>query len=312
MAATNVTGDGKHNSYDEMFCSAELTGGKHNQLMYLTVVNIFLSITAILGNSLILVALSRESSLHPSSKLLFRNLATTDLCVGIIVEPLVVTSLMSAMNEQWHICRYTFVVAFIGSYILESVSLFSLTAISLDRLLVLLSGFRYRHAVTLKRMRLALTVFWVVSIFGTVMYFWSSLVAFGYGYAVVSVCLVTSILCYTRIFLTLHNHQIQVGANVSHSKLSQTTSMNRVRYRKTVLAAMWVQLALVVCYLPYATVETLIFKKGFSWLSSLTYLARSFAVTLVYLNSSLNPILLCWKIREVRRAVKEVVRELCR
>ena len=42
------------------------------QSIYLSTVNIFLSITAILGNSPILVALHRESSLHPSSKLLYR------------------------------------------------------------------------------------------------------------------------------------------------------------------------------------------------------------------------------------------------
>ena len=46
-------------------CSANLTGGMHEQLIYLLAFNIFLSITAFLGNTLILVALHKESSLHP-------------------------------------------------------------------------------------------------------------------------------------------------------------------------------------------------------------------------------------------------------
>ena len=41
-----------------------------------------------------------------------------------------------------------------------------------------------------------------------------------------------------------------------------------------------------------------------------SYLARNFAATIVYLNSSLNPFLYCWKIREVRQAVKETLRQL--
>ena len=58
-------------------------------LLHLTV-NISVSITAFLGNTLILVALQKEPSLHPPSKLLYRNLAITDLCVGMIAEPVYV------------------------------------------------------------------------------------------------------------------------------------------------------------------------------------------------------------------------------
>ena len=97
---TNFSENGGNQTYEQLLCSAKLAGGTHSQLIFLTVLNIFLSITAFLGNTLILVALRKETSLHAPSKLLFRSLATTDLCVGIIVEPLVVTYLMSTMNEQ--------------------------------------------------------------------------------------------------------------------------------------------------------------------------------------------------------------------
>ena len=59
-------------------------------LLYLMVLNIFFSIAAILGNTLILVALHNESSLHPPSKLLLRCLATTDICVGLMAQPVCV------------------------------------------------------------------------------------------------------------------------------------------------------------------------------------------------------------------------------
>ena len=50
--------------------------------------NIFLSITATLGDALILVALGKISSIYPPTKLLFRCLAVTDLCVGLLCQPL--------------------------------------------------------------------------------------------------------------------------------------------------------------------------------------------------------------------------------
>ena len=73
---TNYTGDGKQKSFEELFCLAELTEGLHRQLILFSMLNIFLSITAFLANTLILVALSKEASLHPPSKLLLRSLAT--------------------------------------------------------------------------------------------------------------------------------------------------------------------------------------------------------------------------------------------
>ena len=71
--------------------------------------------------------------------------------------------------------------------------------------------------------------------------------------------------------------------------------------------ALWVQVTLVVCYLPAAIVVALTPQRG---ISTSTYLNKQFTISLVFLNSSLNPLLYCWKIREVRQAVKEILRGL--
>jgi len=73
--------------------------------IYLSAFNIFLSITAVLGNILILDALRKVSSLHPLSKLLFRCLAKTDLYVGLTVEPFSVVYWMSLTHGQYTLCR---------------------------------------------------------------------------------------------------------------------------------------------------------------------------------------------------------------
>ena len=157
MATVKVSRDETQNPFhaEQFFCSPDLiTAGIHDQLTLISVLNSFLSITAILGNALILVALRKESSLHPPSKHLLRTMTTTDLCVGLFVEPLNVTLIMLVMNEHWNICRYAIVAVSFVSHILCGVSLFTLTAISVDRLLALLLGLRYKQVVTLKRVYL--------------------------------------------------------------------------------------------------------------------------------------------------------------
>ena len=122
-------------------------------------VNIVLSITASLGNILILIALRKVTSIHPPTKLLFQCLAITDLGVGLISQPLIATLMLLVHNidiKIWNVLfSYLFwplSIAFCG------VSVFTSTALSVDRLLALFLGLRYRHVVTLKRIRAFLPV----------------------------------------------------------------------------------------------------------------------------------------------------------
>ena len=165
MALKNFTEDENHKTVPELFCSAEFVRGVESELIFLSALNIFFFVTAFLGNTLILVALHKETSLHPPSKLLYRNLAITDLRVGIIAEPLALTYWTSVVSEdrifattQYHAAKH-----FLAT-VLCSVSLLTLTAISLDRLLALLLGLRYRQVVTLKKACLTVIGFWILSI----------------------------------------------------------------------------------------------------------------------------------------------------
>ena len=125
MATANVSTDETQNPFhaEQFLCSPDIAAGKHVQLTFISVLNSFLSITAFLGNALILVALRKESSLHPPSKHLLRTLTTTDLCVGLFVKPLFVTLIMLVMNESWYICRYVVVAVSTVSHILCGMSL---------------------------------------------------------------------------------------------------------------------------------------------------------------------------------------------
>ena len=310
MAPTNFTEYENKKTIAELYCSVELIRGVDGELIFLSSLNIFLSITAFLGNTLILVALHMETSLHLPSKLLYRNLAITDLCVGIIVEPLTVTYWTSVVNERWDVCYHANWAGNFSSRTLCSVSLLTLTATSVDRLLALLLGLRYRQVVTLRRTFITVIALWILSIVSACTIFWNPVITSWYQYIGTALCLVTIIFAYTKIFLNLRHNQIHINPVQSHvfpGQPSQAIPLNIARYRKAVNSALWIQVTLVVCYLPFGIAVALTPQRGMP-LSS--YLARNFAGTIVYLNSSLNPFLYCWKMRQVRQAVKETLRQL--
>ena len=295
---------------EEYFCSTELIGQVHDHLIILLVSHIFLSITAVLGNALILLALYRESSLHPASKLLYRNLAITDICVGFTVDPLGIIRFTPMANKQGHICCQVYKCSVIISYALCSVSLLTMTVLSLDRLLALLLGLRYRQVVTLKRTYATITLLWLVSTINATMYLLNPQITYLSANIGIALCLVTSILAYSRIFLTLRHNQIQVQGHVSQAQQRQSPAipLNIARYRKAVSSVLWVQVTVVVCYLPYGIMEAVTFQED---VSLPVYIASEYTSALVYLNSSLNPLLYCWKNREVRQAVKNTLRLNC-
>ena len=227
--------------------------------------------------------------------------------VSIIVEPLYVTNWTSIVKERWDICYYSLRTAAFSGYTLCVVSALTLTAISVDRLLALLLGLRYRQVVTLRRTRITVIGFWILSIVGASTIIWSLFITTWYQHIVAAFCVVTIIFAYTKIFCTLRHNQIHVQNHVAQGQPSQAIPLNIARYRKAVYSALWVQGTFVVCYLPFSTAVALMPQRG---IPISGYRAWHFTATLVYLNSSLNPLLYCWKISEVREAVKETLRQL--
>ncbi|XP_066018504.1 adenosine receptor A1-like [Pocillopora verrucosa] len=265
--------------------------------------SIFLAIASSFGNVVILSALYRVSSIYPPTKLFFRCLAATDLCVGLIVQPLYTTSIMSyAMEMNENVSYYTGKICATSSTILCGVSLLTTTVISVDRLLALLLGLRYRTFVTLRRARFVITCIWIMMATIAMIGLWKADVFNKVTSVMTVLSLITSMSSYAKIYLTLRKHQTQIQKDSTHGQPYVVGfAVNIARYRKTVSSILWVQLALLACYAPYGIVA------GMKINTLACYLVSS---ALVHLNSTLNPILYCWKIREVRKAVKDTIQQL--
>ena len=114
---------------------------------------------------------------------------------------------------------------------------------------------------------------------------------------------------HAKIFRSLRHHSAQIQERVLQ-QLSQTNTLNMARYRKAVYSALWVQLVLVACYLPYDTLVIVLSLRKTN--SSNFIFTWGIAPILVSFNLTLKSFLYCWKVSEVRQAVKQTVREaLC-
>ena len=295
----NITGNGNFTSKLNQALSSPPAGMNE----FFSALNIFLSITASLGNALILIALHKVTSIHPPTKLFFRCLAVTDLCVGLVVQPLFVTfKLTYFRNMNVNARRSIFNTYHVSGGIFCGVSALTTTAISVDRLLALSLGLRYRHVVTLRRVRAVIICFWLISATGGPIWMWRRDIVYIIASVVSTLCLVISFFCYTKIHLKLRHQQQNIVPRGQGN--GGGIPMNIARYKKSVSSILLVQCAFFACFIPWSILAFLSvvgIEHDVAWITT---------QTLVVLNSSLNPILYCLKIKEVRQAVKATIKQL--
>ncbi|XP_067033591.1 adenosine receptor A2a-like [Acropora muricata] len=274
---------------------------------FFVALNVFLSVIALIGNLLILVALRKVTSINPPTKLLLQCLAASDLCVGLIEQPLFVAFLLNDFGSPTA-SYYVGKVYGALSFILCGVSIVTAATISIDRLLALILGLSYKLTVTVERVRKVVIIVWLES-FLVGLSHWIGLryIAYGSSFVVTLFSIFTSAFSFTKIALKLRQQQAQVQQRVGQEQVNGgEIPLNIARYKKMVHSVAWLQMALIVCYMPIIslilfTIVNQRFEKEFLYRS---------AITVVFLNSSINPILYCWRIREVKREVKNILKQI--
>lgn len=261
---------------------------------------------AFFGNALIILALRKLSSLHSPSKILISCLACTDLGVGLISNPLLNGYYLSPEHSKS--CHYFWELSYTATTILCGASLSTTTAISVDRLLALLLGLRYRQVVTVRRVMALVVTIWLSSILIAAVVYYSYLIALGMASAGLVLCIVISTFCYTKIYHTLRLSRAQVQDQGNQGQRNgEGSQLNKARYKKTVSTAVWIQMTLLACYLPFGLVGAV--KAIFRLYVPSQSLIYAVTLSLLMSNSTINPLLYCWKIRDIRQAVRGTIRQ---
>ena len=285
------------NARDECLRYQKHFEGNKNHAIAICVVNIPICLTALFGNYAVLITIWKTPSLHKPSYILLASLAVSDFAVGLIVQPLFISLLLTVIYglppPTFHFICMSFTAM---AYALCGVSLYSITAIGLDRFLALRLHLRYNAIVTTFRVKLAITGIWLlpgISVFNS---FWSTEIYLKVIAILSCVFMLANFVIYFKIHLIVRHHQAQIQHQHLEANAGNTLSFKKLK--KSALNTSLVFIVFIFCYAPHSYVL----------LTGRTSLTVHYATaTIALLHSSLNPLLYCWRVAQIRTATKQIL-----
>ena len=291
-------------------CEADLVFGKRLQhpsslsvafFIFLIIVNLLtFPVTAVL-NALVMISVQTKSRLRAhKSNVLLAFLALTDFIVGILVQPAFSAVLiMLLLNELRGYCvlkvlrHVTFVV---------NASLFHLVLLTGERYIAMKHPFSYLTFVTEGRLLFASAMAWFLSISHSVLLLLSKPVYLRcvgissiLSFAVISFCHVT-------VFGETRRHERQLAAQQATSEAREEFERNKKAFKLTSIILV---LLILFVLIPSTLPVVLISYREFT--PEAVYLFFSFTMSLVFLDSLLNPIVYALRLRQFRVAIIELL-----
>ena len=282
------------------------TVAQHFMIIANCVVNLALAVVAITGNALVLYAVWKTPSLRSPSILLLCGLASTDFSVGLIAQPIFIAGGFAEVFSQSVNLKLMFKKVYDTiAFSLCGGSLGMMTGISIDRVIAIQKPLQYPSIVTSSRVAPILVAIWVVSLLAATTEFWEKRVLFASICSSVFICLSICVICHAAMYKIMRRHRLQIQSQIQAFD-DRNARTSTISHRKSAFNAFVVFIVLVICYFPYLVVYIVYFigKAGELKLEFLL------SATVVFLNSALNPLLYCWRIREIRLAVLQTLRRL--
>ena len=115
----------------------------------------------------------------------------------------------------------------------------------------------------------------------------------------ITICVLVCLVCFIKIYRIVHRHQLQI--HVQQQALENSTDTNKQQIRQSTKSAKSIFiyfLVMILCNTPSFFVHII---SAINNLNSI--ILWTFPVTVVFVNSSINPFLYCWLIPELRTAV---------
>ena len=133
-------------------------------------IQLCVAIMALIGNSLVLIAITKTRSLQRLNNYLLVSLAISDLSVALVCMPIHAIELFSG---KWNLPHALCIFYQVKDQSFAFVSILNLTAISLERYYIINKPMHYHRHVTGKKMVGLIVVLWVVGItYGAIQTVW--------------------------------------------------------------------------------------------------------------------------------------------
>ena len=272
--------------------------------------NLVFSVVAVLGNLLVIHALWKSSSIPATVKKLFLSLALSDFAVGMlpqlmwgIIMAVMLSKTSNGDSNFASFCPVILTACYFFTFSLCSASFFTIAVIAVDRLLAISLHLRYHELVTSKRINMVLIMLWLTS--GVTA---SISILFPVANKIIAtfqvILLLLTTVAYIRIYKVVRYHRIQIQSQL---QLQNFEVEDLHRQKKSAWNALIVYVTFLFCYLPFyvSVLFVLINTEGMSPL-----IANYATLLVIFLNSSLNPLVYCWRYREIRNIVRSSLKKV--
>jgi len=185
-------------------------------------------------------------------------------------------------------------------------SFFGVVALSVDRFLAIHLHLRYQEFVTHKRVVSVVIFIWALSVFLSLMTLWVPFDINGIFVPILGLLgFLVVVGVYIRIYLVVQRHKNHITQIQPFAQKEEIA--NLVNVVKSAVGIFYLFLLFLICYLPYFICLAVYLINGPSIPLKRVSL---FSWTLFYLNSSLNPLIYCWKMAHIRRAILNIPRNI--
>ncbi|XP_066506536.1 trace amine-associated receptor 13c-like [Hoplias malabaricus] len=286
--------------------------------IFLLIVFSCISVCTVFLNLLVIISISHFKQLHTPTNLLILSLAVADLLVGLFLMPV---KIMQVADSCWHLGEVGCYISPIINYLSISASLFSLVLIAVDRYIAVSDPLLYHTRITVCKMSVIITVGWSGSLFYVFMYLYfndhfhqSQVRCYGecvlfikHSWVITNLIIVfvspcsVIIILYSIIFKVARRQAKAVRAvtnGVSKSQGEKVSNCSETKAAKT--------LGIVICVYILCWIPFFLSSLSVESVSSLSVLWTIFG-WLVYMNSSVNPLIYAIFYSWFRESVKYIV-----
>ena len=264
-----------------------------------------LSLLAVAGNTLILTAISKNTFPKTTFHDILIGLALTDLCTGLIAQPLLVVKSF-VFASGWSKCNIAKISATAMDVVADSIATYfvclnalMITLMSLERWLHM----THRSFVIDRSRRFVIAFSLVIPIAPVIL---GGLSHFLKHYSIkyhqalltfATLCIMCTSISYFNVIRIIRQHRRQVQSNASSFSFGQP-AINLAKYHRSLKTIAYIFAVFNFCFLPYAICVSLHFFVEHARLQ----LANDICLVLLFSSSSLNPFLYVWRMKDVRNA----------
>lgn len=184
------------------------------------------------------------------------------------------------------------------SWICAGVSFFVISAISVERLLAIKLHLRYKELVTIPRVLAVAVGFWILcTTLATARFLGASYETLVIIIVAMDVlCIGSTVYAYLIIYL-----QVRKLQNKTKNQLHLATPGINIRsFKRSAVTVLYIMALFLACYIPFLSMLVVRMCRSGNLRLNIAY---NFTAAIVYINSSLNPFIYCFRIKDIRTAV---------